>query len=156
MKNTKLKMSMDLAPLKKLAKQSPAKFKFAMKQGAIQFLKWANDGSANTSKKPPIKWGVLRGSSSAFVGGELVETFKPARVDGEPTPATNHSAPPLTATFVWNTDYAKKMHEHKGSWGQATVDDGNAGSKWLEEHLRDDRNDLMKVIGKEFSKRADL
>lgn len=152
-------MTIDLSPLQKLAQQSPEHFKKAMERGAIQFLNWANNGSKNTSKKPPIRFGVLRGSSSAFVGNELVRVYPQtvrAGADEQPTPARSHSAPSTTMTFVWNTDYAAKMHEWRGNWGPFTVQDGDAGAKWLEEHLEADKEDLMAVIGEEFKKEAGL
>ncbi len=147
---TKMKMSLNLAPLKMLAAKSPELFRKAEEKAAIQFLNWANNGSKNTSKKPPIRWGVLRGSSSAFVGGKLVSIFKINVKEGKVTPAESHSAPNTTMTWVWNTSYAAKMHEHKGGWGKFTVQDGDAGNKWLEEHLQKDADDLMKMIAKEF------
>ena len=59
-------------------------------------------------------------------------------------------------TWCWNTDYATKMHEHKGGWGKFTIQDGDAGNKWLERHLRRDKNDLMKMIAMEFKKAAGM
>lgn len=155
-----IKMTMDLSPLKKLQKKSPESFKKAMARGGIQFLTWANTGSASSSKKPPIRFGVLRGSSSAFIGNELIMTYpqniKP-EADEQPTPAkTNDYAKDLTLVFVWNTDYAAKMHEWKGTWGPFTEQDGDAGNKWLEEHLQADREDLMEMIGKEFAKETGI
>lgn len=150
-----LKISINLQPLEKLARKSPKAFNSAMKKGAIQFLTWANTGTGVSTKKPQIRWGVLRGSSSAFVGGELVETFeqplKPGAPD-KPTPNETHTAPPTVMTFGWNTDYAAKMHEWKGGKGSFTQQDGDAGPKWLEDHLKADRDLLMEVIGKEFKK----
>ncbi|GAG92747.1 unnamed protein product, partial [marine sediment metagenome] len=74
-----------------------------------------------------------------------------------PTPATSHAAiTALIITWVWNTDYGVKMHEWTGGWGKFTIQAGNAGNKWLEKHLRRDRNDLMKVIGMEFKKEAGM
>ena len=154
-----IKMRMDLAPLKRLAKESPEKFNKAMKKGAIQFLTWANTGSAKSSKKPPIRWGVLRGSSSAFVGGELVatqeQTIKAGSPD-RPEPVRLYSGDDLVATFIWNTPYAARMHEWMGDWGEFTTQDGDAGSKWLEEHLKQDRDDLMKMISIEFKKESGM
>lgn len=157
-----LKMSMNLAPLKKLQKQSPKLFQKAMEMGAVQFLNWANNGSAKETRKPPIRWGVLRGSSSGFVGNKLVMIF-PCNIKpgGESkTPAKSHSGDPLTMTWVWNTDYAKKMHEwgqtSKEKWGKFTKQDKNAGNFWLLKHLQKDKDDLMKVISKEFGKVAGL
>lgn len=152
-------LKMSLAPLHHLAKKSPAAFKKASKKGAIQFLNWANNGSMGSSRKPPIRWGVLRGSASAFVGNELVNVFNIAVKAGageRPTPARSHSAPPMTITWVWNTGYAWRMHEWTGGWGPFTLQDGNAGDKWLEEHLRTDEKALMEVIRTEFHKAAGL
>ena len=153
----RLRMHMDLQPLKKLQKKSPEAFRKAAEIGAIQFLNWANNGSKNESRKPPIKWGVLRGSSSCFVGSELVEIFS-INVSGEKgaTPARSYRAKDLVITWVWNTDYAAKMHEWKGGWGKATERDIDAGNKWLEKHLAKDRNDLIIVIGKEYKKVSGL
>lgn len=150
---------MSLQRLNKLQKQSPQNFQKALKVAAIQFINWANTGSKKEERTPPIRWGVLRGSSSAFVGNKLVTVF-PINIETgapeEPTPAMAHQAPALTITWVWNTDYANKMHEWKGGWGKYTIQAGNAGNKWLEKHLRADREDLMKVIGMEFKKAAGL
>jgi hypothetical protein len=152
-----LKMTMRLAPLRRLQKKSPSAFQKAMEKGAIQFINWANNGSSNSSRKPPIRWGVLRGSASAFVGSKLVFVFPQLVTGGKtPTPAKGHRAPPTVMTFVWNTDYAKKMHEHKGNWGPFTKQDADAGNQWLLKHLKADRNDLMKVIGIEFKKETGI
>lgn len=154
-----LRMATNLAPLRRLAKKSPKAFEKAMEVGAVQFINWANTGSRFESRTPPIRWGVLRGSSSAFLGNRLILIF-PQRIlpgsDEEPTPATSHTAPPLTITWVWNTDYATKMHEWKGSWGKFTQQAGNAGNKWLELHLKNDRNALMEAIGREFKRETKI
>lgn len=159
MPEPRLKMTMDLAPLKSLARKSPKAFKQAQKKAAVEFLRWNNTGSAGSSKKPPIRWGVLRGSSSAFVGNEMVGMFDIGIQSGakeRPTPARSHSAPPTTMTWVWNVDYGAKMHEWMGSWGEFTRRDGDAGNKWLEEHLRTDEKALFEMIKTEFRKAAGL
>lgn len=146
-------------PLRKFAKKSPTAFKKAMKVGAIQFLTWANTGSRKESRTPPIRWGVLRGSSSAFLGNELVTIFPVSILPGakeEPSPASSATAPEMTITWVWNTDYATKMHEWKGGWGKYTVQAGDAGNKWLEKHIKADREILMETIGREFKKEMQL
>ena len=150
-----IKATMNFKPLKKLAEKSPKFFALAQRKAGIQFLNWANNGSGNSSKKPPIRWGVLRGSSSVFRGKFLVAK-SPNKVRSgapeQPTPADGYegNAVPTTLTWVWNTDYATKMHEHTGEWGEFTQQDGDAGRKWVEEHLDKDRNDLMKMIASEF------
>jgi hypothetical protein len=149
-----LKMTTNLAGLRKLARISKPNFIKAMEKAAIQFLTWCNNGSPREPRKPPIRWGILRGSSSAFVGKKLVSIFQ-INTSGAieaPTPAQSHAADATTATWVWNTDYATRMHEWRGSWGRFTLQDGNAGNKWLEKHLRKDRNALMELVATEFRK----
>jgi len=148
---------MNLKPLESLQRQSPRHFRTAAERGAIQFLTWTNNGSKNEARKPPIRWGVLRGSSSAFVGNKFLMAFpiniKPGATE-EKSPAKSYSGKDLVITWCWNTDYAAKMHEHKGGWGKFTTQDGDAGNKWIERHLRRDRNDLMYMIAMEFKKEA--
>ena len=154
--NGKLRMKQDLNGLSSLAKRSPEAFRHGQTVGGIQLLTWANTGSKNTSATPPIRWGVLRGSSSVLLGGKLVKIFNISiapEATEEPTPATSHTADNTTLTFVWNTDYALDMHEWTGGWGEATIRANNAGAKWLEKHLDKDRNDLMRVIATETKKK---
>ncbi len=155
-----LRMHMDLKPLEHLQCKSPKAFNTAQKKAAIQFLNWANNGSAKSSRKPPIKHGILRGSSSAFVGKELVQTFTQLIAPGSterPTPAKSHNASDTTMTWVWNTDYATRMHEKiGGSWGPITLQDGDAGAKWVEEHLQKDKDNLMALIGKFYADKTGI
>lgn len=140
-------MVVDMKPLKKLAKRSPKLFQKAMEKGAIQFLAWANDGSPLEPRRPPIRWGVLRGSGSAFVGSKLVATT-PA--SGDATPLGTYNDVPTTISWIWNTPYAARMHEHTGDWGKFTKADAQAGNKWLEKHLQADKEALLKMIEAEF------
>ena len=154
-----IRMKKDFRALEKMMRRDPEAFFIAMSRAAVQMLNWCNLGSARDSRKPPIRWGVLRGSSSAFIGNKLIGTFPQAISPGageSPTPAVSHQAKPTVLTFVWNTDYATKMHEWKGGWGDFTIQDGDAGNKWLERHLQADKNDLMKLISTEFKKEAGL
>jgi len=155
----KLKMRSDFRKLERLQRKSPKLFFEAMAKAGIQFLNWCNNGSAKESRKPPIRWGVLRGSSSVFVGNELITSFPQVIGIGATesvTPAVSHQAKPTVMTLVWNTDYAARMHEWKGGWGKFTLQDGDAGNKWLERHLRNDKDDLMKLIAMNFKKGAKM
>ncbi len=138
---------------------NPKAFKEAAKVGVIQFLNWANNGSVKESRKPPIRWGVLRGSSSGFVGNDLVGIYKQmikAGAPESPTPAETYSQRDLVLTWVWNTEYATRMHETRWKPGKFSKQDGNAGNKWVEKHLRADKDDLIDVIGLEFKKRTGM
>ena len=154
------KKVVNLKGLMYLTKNSNKLFDQAMEKAAIQFLTWCNTGSIGSPKKPPIKWGILRGSSSAFVGTKLISVYpqeiSPDSEDEEgPTPAKSISGVGIKtndtiATFVWNTDYATTMHEWRGGWGPATLRDYDAGNKWLEEHLKADKDALMKMVSIQF------
>lgn len=152
--SVKLEKSLD-----KLRKQSPKMFNLAQRAGALQFLTWSNTGTGRVSAKPPIKWGVLRGSSSAFVGSFLVKINAQAILSGateRPTPAREYSqSNPNVMTWVWNTAYAAKLHEHAGGWGERTTRDGDAGAGWVTKNLRGNKDDLMKFIAKNFENRMD-
>jgi len=150
---TEFKMKFKLPGLKKLQRKSPAAFNKALEKTGLQFLNWCNNGSKNESAKPPIRFGVLRGSSSVFVGSKLVGVqSQNIKEKGQATPAKSYNGKPHTMTVVWNTNYAKKMHEWKGNWGKYTLQDMNAGSQWLQKHLNKDRNDLIKMIKNQFKK----
>lgn len=139
--------------LAKLEKQSPKAFEFGLTVGAIQFLTWANNGSTKEPRKPPIAKGFLRGSSSAFVGSKLVGVYT-----GENNKEANRSYAEngLNVTWGWNADYATKMHESEYNLGPVSVQDGDAGNKWLEKHLDADRELFMKVVAAETGKKLGM
>lgn len=142
------------AHLEELRKKSPEAFQKAMERAAIQFLTWANNGSARSFSKPPIRYGVLRASSSAFLGSRFLGAF-PQNVDSgsdeHATPAHTGSGEknPFTATFVWNTEYAARMHEGFYKPGPVTKNDPGAGRKWLENHLKADGEDFYAFVASE-------
>lgn len=135
--------------LKVLIDKSPAAWRKAKEIGAIQFLTWANNGSANESRKPPIATGFLRGSSSAFVGGKLVGVNQQ---ENNQEANRDHSEKEGVITWGWNADYATRMHETEYNLGEHSQRDGDSGNKWLEKHLKADRFNLMKVLSIEFKK----
>lgn len=150
-----LTKKLDFRGLKKLQHRTPDMFTNAMSKGGLQGLNWMNNGSRRESRKPPIRFGTLRGSSSVFVGNKLVGVTDISIRSGapeRPTPAKQYNGKPHVLTFVYNTDYATKMHEHEGNWGKFTKQDGDAGNKWLELHLIRDRDDLFNFIELEFRK----
>lgn len=124
-----------LTQLSKLKAKRVEDIEFALAQVAIQMLTWMNTGSPNEPLKPPIRFGTLRGSGSAFVGKKLIGVAPP---EGEATPATSYAGPEGTITIIYNTSYAAKMHEWQGGWGPYTTQDGNAGAHWIIRHLAAD------------------
>ena len=148
-------MNIKMGPLKKMIRKDPKNWREAEKVGGIQFQTWMNTGTGVSSRKPPIRFGVLRGSSSVFVANELVEIFKQNIDPGateNPTPLTAYNGSINVITWVYNTDYAKRMHEWKGKWGKFTKQDGDAGNKWMINHLKADKDKLFEVIILEHKK----
>lgn len=120
----------------------------AMEKAGIEFIRWCNVGSPNESAVPPIRWAILRGSCSVFVGDKLVSIFQPPEgIDGEPTPAmTNDNPKQLEMKIVYNTDYATKVHEDLDlKYSQRSLVAG-AQKKWLEKHCAADADDFWKLV----------
>lgn len=141
----------DLKALKTLRDRSPVIFNKVLSRAAVQLLTWMNTGSPREQATPPIRWGVLRGSGSAYVGKKFIAETSPANSLKAFAGATD-----MTISIVYATDYAAKMHEWKGGWGEATLRANGAGNKWIEKHLRADKDLLFEFIAKEFGKEAGL
>jgi hypothetical protein len=140
--------------LKALRKKSPTAFRKAQEIAGLQMLTWMNDGSSVCPAKPPIDWGVLRGSGSVFVGKDLVGVALNAPSGSTPEKAWNAAI--STTTWIYNTAYAARMHEHDGDWGAKTKADPGAGNKWIEKHLSADKENYLQLIAQVFKKEAGL
>lgn len=140
--------------LKTLRRKSPVAFKKAQEVAGLQMLTWMSDGSTVCPAKPPIDWGTLRGSGSVFVGNDLVGVA--ANAPAGSTPATSWSAAISTTTWIYNTAYAARMHEHEGNWGAKTLADPGAGNKWIEKHLAADKENYLQLLAQVFKKEAGL
>lgn len=142
-----LKVRVKLPGIEKLIKGNNVFLQKAQEKAALQMLTWMNSGSPNTSAKPPIMWGVLRGSSSAFVNNVLVAVFESSGITGAITPAIKADNPKKNKTiWVWNTAYSAKMHYWTGGWGPVTIQDGDAGNQWVWLHLKNDAKSWYKLI----------
>jgi hypothetical protein len=130
--------------------KSPTAMKTALEKAGIQFLTWANNGSPKESRKPPIRRGFLRGSSSVFRGSKLVGLSPTG--DNKDAAKNNSEKDEFNLTWVWNSAYATKMHETEYNPGPFSTQDGDAGNKWAEKHLDADREALMKMIVVEFDR----
>lgn len=116
---------------------------------AMQILSWTNKGSSQESTVPPIKYGILRGSGSVFVGSKLVRTTAGDYQGG--TPCTDYSSSDNNITIGYNTAYAARLHE-RDDWtpGKISTQSGNVGNKWLEKHLAADGPAAMKMYAAEL------
>lgn len=118
---------------------------------ALQLLNWTINGSARVNVTPPIKDGILRGSGSAFVGGEFVGDTKKDYIAG--TPNTSYGdTNPNDITVGFNTSYAAKLHETNWTPGPASEQAGDVGNKFLEKHIEADGQDLTKLYAAIFKK----
>lgn len=163
MANKQVRMHIDTSDFERrigvLMKRAPEAMNWALEIAGIQFLTWSNQGSPQEPAKPPIRFGVLRGSSSVFVADKLIAVQEQSIKNGStesPTPNRSYSGKKFTITWGWNTPYATKMHEWDGNWGKFTLQDGDAGSKWAEKHVKSDRDAVIKMIAIDFKKKAGL
>jgi len=147
------KVRLDMSGLKRIEREFPKGFQAGLRAGALSMLAWANAGSPRESRTPPIRWGILRGSSVAFVAGQIVGTGPPPRVGTiEPAPSAERSGR-YDVQIVWNVAYATRMHEWAGNWGDATRRARDAGPKWAERHVDADSEAFTKVVAAEARKR---
>lgn len=157
-KGDMFEFTMDTSDMdKKLAefqKLYPKALREAMEESALEFLRWANNGSANSNSKPPILTGALRGSSSAFVGSKFVGAMEGY---SNKDASKSHNDSPLNITWAWNKDYATDMHENyptNPKNAPHSKNDPGSGGKWAEDHLSADKEDLMKIIAHKVGKKA--
>lgn len=115
----------------------------AMEKIGIQLINWIINGSAKESIVPPIKEGILRGSGSVFVGSKLVHTTKGEYAQGTPNLSYNDKDNVITVGF--NTAYAARMHETNWTPGFYSRQSGDVGNKFIEQHLKADGKDLLKL-----------
>lgn len=114
----------------------------------FQLLYWVVNGSARESVVPPIKDGILRGSGSVFIGSIFYGDTKGFYNHGNPN--KSYSGKPNVITIGFNTAYAAKLHETTWIPGPTSAQSGNVGNKFVEQHIKADGKDLMKVYAGVF------
>lgn len=130
----------------------------------LALLYFVVNGSPVEKVVPPIKFGILRGSGSVFVGSVCVGDTKMQAGGGQGTPATSHSERPGVITIGFNTAYAARLHETDWTPGgeipskQATNNPGilaDVGNKFVQKHIQADGKILLetyaKIMRKAFS-----
>lgn len=128
--------------------------KIAKTKTAIQLLNWVVNGSPKEPVVPPIYWGVLRSSGSAFVGSEFVggTNFLPVISPGQVVLNKILREKQTTITIGFNTAYATRMHETNWTPGERSLQSGDVGNKFVERHLKSDKEDLMAFYAAIFKK----
>jgi len=139
---------------------SAADFKGRQAVG-LQLLNFVVNGSSQEKVVPPIMWGILRGSGSAFVDNKLVGDTKSSNPDG--TPNTEYTSPEGGVSIGFNTAYAARWHEKQFTPGgvvpskQAQANPAmlaDVGNKYVEKHLKADREVLLGLYADIFKKES--
>lgn len=131
----------------------------------LQLLNNTVNGSPNEASRPPIKDGRLRGSGSVFVGNKKVGDTSTFSGTSGGTPATSSGeSNPNVITVGFNTEYAARMHEHLEPYGtpdpwfgktlKAHMDAADVTGKFLERHLKADKEELFFLYAKIYRKFA--
>lgn len=154
-----MKHYFDLVGIRKKGKSTGAdkKAKIVI---ALTLLNNIMHGSPKNPVVPPIKWGILRGSGSVFVGTELIQTTRGEAGNGDGTPATNISGvDDDTITIGINTSYAARMHEGLEPAGNlkpgpVSRQSGDVAGKFIESHLESDGKDLVGLYAQVLKKES--
>lgn len=133
-------------------------FPEAQEEAAIRMLDWMSSGSMGSPKKPPFRTGVLASSGSVFFKSKLLSVSPNVAESGTPTPYKTYTA--KNVAWIFNTNYATKMHEGKSKHEDKSLNPGpysvrdpnmHPGNQWVAEHLQKDKNNYTKIIA-EFIK----
>lgn len=120
----------------------------AIKTG-LQLLNNCNNGSPQEPVVPPKLTGALRGSASVFVNGRLVGIAP--NIGGKPIPAKSITEAlkedNLIISIVYNTAYARRLHEEEWRPGIGSSNAGSVGNKWVEKHINADGEELLEFHG---------
>jgi hypothetical protein len=112
----------------------------------LQLINWVVNGSGNSSRVPPVLTGLLRGSGSAFVGSKYIGATPQFNGEGEPNKSLSEKEGIVTVGF--NTPYAHRWHENEFNPGPFSQQSGDVGYKYLEDHLKADKDDLIAFYAK--------
>jgi len=114
-------------------------------------------GQGGDDSRPPKKTGRLRGSGTVFVGSKKVGDTTFQGKDGTPAQSYTEQNENIT-TVGFNTPYAAKMHEELQPAGslQPHADIAASKGKFLENHLKADRKDLLQLYKDIYKKNSGL
>lgn len=158
-KNWTLPLNEGLKNLKKRFAEEDKKAKIAV---ALQLLNWVINGSPREEVKPPIREGILRGSGSVFVGGDLIHTTAELYPEGTPAKSLSEKSDDVI-TVGFNTAYAARMHETTWTPGGEPPSGPSVknpamlrgvGNKFIEKHLIADGAALLELYSTLIKKAA--
>jgi hypothetical protein len=122
------------------SKKFKEEHKKALVRVGLQLLNNVVTGKGGSTVRPPIKDGNLRASGSVFVGKVFA-----GGGDGDTTLKNWDEPNEDSITVVFNVPYARRMHEHTGNWGEASMKDGQVENKFLEKHILNDGESLLRT-----------
>lgn len=121
----------------------------------LQMVNFIINGSSNESVTPPVKWGNLRACASVFVGSEFVggnNLYSVKQNPGDEQPCTSYTGNANTITIGFNASYSARMHETEWMPGPVSMQAGNTGSKFVEKHLKADKETIIAMYAETFRK----
>ena len=137
-------------PLKRFKRVSTKALSDGLEKAGISMLDWMASGGPKSESAPPIRRGILAASGSVFVGNKLIKTTADQPVSGGQSQANkSYSGKAGQLTFGFNTVYATRMHEDDSlNPGKFSSDSKNRapGNGWVREHLKLEKDELMKVL----------
>lgn len=142
----RIKSTIDMSAFKSKSEKT---IQGALDRAALAMLEWTEMGAPWNPKQAPIRWGILSGSGSVFVGSRLINTSAKSPRKGSATPNRSYSGNKHTITVGFNTAYAARMHETKlnpGPFSRQAGPERYPGNQWVTSHLQTDGPQLMKVI----------
>ena len=139
---------------KKLGRASRAYLSAAYRgvyRAGLQQLTWVVQGSPKINKTPPIKTAFLRSAGQVLVNGRAAYTALDIGVSskkGQAEKINLGTRKPNTYNFeiVFNAKYAAKMEKGGYNLGEKSKQAGNAGPKFLESHIKGDKEMILQGI----------
>lgn len=141
-----MSMSMDTSAFEALfVKASGPIAQAAMEAGLGDAAGQLLNDSLKQEPAVPLDEGTLRGSGSAFVRSELIQTTEALGKGGKPNrdQADESDKTHIVATVGFNTPYAARLHEHP----EYNFREPGTGGKYLERPMQVNKELYLKIAG---------
>ena len=129
----------------------------AVRRAGLQQLAWVVQGSPQVNKTPPIKTAFLRSAGQVLVNGRPAYTALDIGVTSKKRQAkkiNSGTRKPDTYNFeiIFNAEYAERMEKGPYNLGEISIQAGNAGPKFLESHMKGDKEMILQGIAEYIKK----
>ena len=149
---------------KKLGKITGAHLQAAYRgvyRAGLQQLAWVINGPPGTkiNKTPPIRTAFLRSAGQVLVNGRPAYTALDINIiseKGQAKKINSGTRKPNTYNFeiIFNAKYAAKMEKGGYNLGELSKQAGNAGPKFLESHMKGDKEMILDGIADYIKKKV--